>query len=90
MFLIHRTTTKRIIGFLLWLHMLAAGHAAAAATSFKVDSFNAHYIRPAENRTDWGIRKYAVLSILRDMDADLIAFQEMKTFEGGAFSFKNL
>ena len=90
MLTISSTAVKRIIRLMLWLNILAACHAMAAPVSIKVASFNIRYIRPAENQTDWDVRKAAVIRVLQDMDADLIAFQEMETFEGGSFSFRNL
>ncbi len=39
---------------------------------------------------DWDARKEAVIRVLKDIDADLIAFQEMETFEGSSFSYRNL
>jgi endonuclease/exonuclease/phosphatase family metal-dependent hydrolase len=81
---------KRIIRFTPWLILLIACHAVATPISFKVASFNIHYIQPAKNHMDWDARKEAVIRVLKDIDADMIAFQEMETFEGSSFSYRNL
>lgn len=55
-----------------------------------IASFNIHYIVPSDKRDDWEDRKHAVTDVLNDMDADIVAFQEMETFDGGHFSERNL
>ena len=55
-----------------------------------VASFNIHYIVPNDKDDDWERRKHAVTNILIEMDADIVAFQEMETFDGGHYSKRNL
>ena len=55
-----------------------------------IASFNIHYIVPSDKKDDWENRKHAVTNVLNDMDADIVAFQEMETFDGGYFSERNL
>ena len=82
--------TKQIIWLTIGLSLLTACHARALPISFKVASFNIHYIQPGKDLMDWDTRKDAVIRVLEGMGADLIAFQEMETFEGGSFSYRNL
>ena len=55
-----------------------------------VASFNIHYIVPEDKDENWERRKYAVAKVLKEMDADIVAFQEMETFDGGHYSKRNL
>ena len=55
-----------------------------------IASFNIHYITPNRADDGWTDRKQAVIEVLQDIDADVIAFQEMETFVGGSFSQRNL
>ena len=55
-----------------------------------VASFNIHYIVPHDKNDDWEKRKLAVSFVLNEMDADIVAFQEMETFDGGHYSERNL
>ncbi len=52
-------------------------------------SFNIHYIAAGQKKLDWDNRKHAVVKSLREIDADIIAFQEMETFAGGSFNREN-
>jgi endonuclease/exonuclease/phosphatase family metal-dependent hydrolase len=63
---------------------------AQSSCAIKVASFNVHYIVPSDAEGDWGKRKQAVTDVLKDIDADIVAFQEMETFEGGHYSYRNL
>ncbi len=63
----------------------------AADCSFKVASFNIHYIVTMNGPDrEWEERKAAVTEVLRRVDADIIAFQEMETFKGEHYSRENL
>lgn len=53
-------------------------------------SLNIHYLVPGADKTGWSERKYAVSSALDELDPDIVAFQEMETFERGHFSSKNI
>jgi len=90
MFTISRTVIKLIIGFTIWFNLSAACPAIATPVSLKISSFNIQYIQPRKNPTEWDTRKDAVIRLLKSMGADLIAFQEMETFEGSSFSYRNL
>lgn len=63
---------------------------AQPSCAIRVASFNIHYIVPSDEDEDWGKRKQAVTRVLKEIDADIIAFQEMETFEGGHYSYRNL
>lgn len=52
-------------------------------------SFNIHYVAPGQKKLNWDNRKSAVTKALEDIDADIIAFQEMETFAGGSFNTQN-
>ncbi len=58
--------------------------------TFTVVSFNIRYIVPSRPNDDWLDRREAVAGVLADMQADIIAFQEMETFGGGSYSDQNL
>ncbi len=73
------------------LIVLAQGQASAeSGCVIKVASFNIHYMVPYDQDEDWDKRKHAVTRVLEDIEADIIAFQEMETFEGGHYSHRNL
>ena len=55
-----------------------------------IATFNIHYIMPNDKNDDWEKRKHAVTRVLQDIDADIVAFQEMETFEGGHYNNRNL
>lgn len=71
--------------------MILPGSALAQSSStLHIASFNIHYIVPNDKNDDWETRKHAVTRVLKDMDADIIAFQEMETFEGSHYSKRNV
>jgi len=57
----------------------------------RVATFNAHYLLVGsdDQLTGWAEREYAVLAVLREIDADIVAFQEMETFAGGHANREN-
>jgi endonuclease/exonuclease/phosphatase family metal-dependent hydrolase len=57
---------------------------------FSLMSLNIHYYEPTRDKTDWDNRKYAVTSAIKDINPDIIIFQEMETFERGGENRKNL
>jgi endonuclease/exonuclease/phosphatase family metal-dependent hydrolase len=57
---------------------------------FSLLSFNIHYISPSQTSMVWDDRKAAVAAVLKEADADIMAFQEMETFMRGDFSDQNL
>lgn len=74
----------------LLLGLLLVSPALYADCDFKVASFNIHYIVTTDGPDeDWEARKHAVAEVLQRVDADIIAFQEMETFEGRSFSYQN-
>ena len=75
----------------LMLCWFMPGSSLADNCSFKVASFNIHYIVTMNGPDrEWEERKAAVTEVLKRVDADIIAFQEMETFKGGSFSRQNL
>jgi endonuclease/exonuclease/phosphatase family metal-dependent hydrolase len=62
---------------------------AGIAADFTFGTFNIHYIAPWQERMRWEDRRDAVVDMLADADADIMAFQEMETFEGGSFNEEN-
>ena len=57
----------------------------------RVAGLNVHYLAPRGGAvTQWPPREAAVVATLSAIDADVIAFQEMETFAGGAFNRDNL
>ncbi len=63
---------------------------AQSSDTVHIASFNIHYIVPHDNNDDWEERRHAVTRVLEDMNADIVAFQEMETFDGGHYSERNL
>ena len=55
----------------------------------RISSFNIHYISPRQKKLAWDNRKEAVKLAIADIDADIIAFQEMETFAGGRYNTQN-
>ncbi len=82
-----RSTLLTLASFIILLHSQALAQSSCA---IHVASFNIHYIVPHDKNDDWEERKTAVTKVLKDIDADIIAFQEMETFEGGHYSHRNL
>jgi endonuclease/exonuclease/phosphatase family metal-dependent hydrolase len=64
-----------------------------ADAAFRVASFNIHYILDGkidpEGPVKWEQRRDAVSGMLVEVDADIVAFQEMETFAGGKFNKEN-
>jgi endonuclease/exonuclease/phosphatase family metal-dependent hydrolase len=57
---------------------------------FTLASFNIHYLAVGRDIMPWDERKEAVRQVLAELDADMIAFQEMETFGGGHMSEENI
>jgi len=55
-----------------------------------VVSQNVHYYEPDRDDTDWDHRKLALTAALKELNPDLILFQEMETFTGPGESSANL
>ncbi len=79
-------------GIILALALVAAGLSADDPRQFRVATLNVHYlvVGSEERLTAWSERATAVVSVLREIDADIVAFQEMETFAGGSFNAENL
>ena len=75
-----------LLASLLGQPAIAATHDAA----LHIASFNIHYVVPSDKTDDWPARRDAVTQVINEMDADIIAFQEMETFDGGHYSSRNL
>lgn len=57
--------------------------------AMRVSTFNIHYVSARQRKLAWDNRKEAVTEAIRELDADIIAFQEMETFAGGSFNTEN-
>lgn len=57
--------------------------------SIRFSSFNIHYVSAGQKKLNWDNRKNAVIGALKDINADIIGFQEMETFAGGSFNAQN-
>lgn len=62
---------------------------AANSTPIRLTTFNIHYVAANQKKLNWDNRKDAVRQAINDLDADIIAFQEMETFAGGSFNKEN-
>ncbi len=89
--------TKRQIkhvGLLLVLTLLSSCSNPGTVTAdeqrtLRVSTINIHYTSPRQKKLNWEKRKDAVTNAIEDIDADIIAFQEMETFSGGSFNKEN-
>ncbi len=66
---------------------VGAGTEAGAIT---IGTFNVHYVGRDKGRLEWDRRKDAVAAVIEEQMPDIMAFQEMETFEGGHFNDKNI
>ncbi|MFW5684295.1 MAG: endonuclease/exonuclease/phosphatase family protein [Spirochaetota bacterium] len=57
--------------------------------AFRIATFNVHYLSLRDDTMDWPGRRDAVARVLEEIDADIVAFQEMETFGGGSFHTEN-
>ena len=77
-----------------WAVLLVAALEQEAATAQErhlvVGTFNVHYVTDGQGDFAWELRREAVAEAIRDGAADIIAFQEMETFEGGHFNERNV
>lgn len=62
----------------------------AGRETVRLGSLNVHYVAADQERLDWELRKDAVAAAIREGDPDIMAFQEMETFDGGHFSERNV
>lgn len=59
--------------------------------TLRIASFNLHFIRPEGRLFErWLRRRDAVIAAIRELDADIVALQEVETFAGRAFNDGNL
>ncbi len=57
----------------------------------RIASFNLHFVRPHGPEHDrWLVRRAAVIAAIRDLDAAIVALQEVETFTGKRFSEANI
>lgn len=70
--------------------MLVATNSHGQESTLTIASHNIHYITPNRDDYDWPDRREAVISVISDIQPDVIAFQEMETFIGGNFTDQNL
>lgn len=73
-----------------WAGVLLVWALAAQAETVRVASFNIHYTTPNQDDIVWDERRDAVRQVIGEMQADIIAFQEMETFVGGHFNTENI
>lgn len=62
---------------------------SALAQPFHLASFNVHYLAPGQDDLRWSDRREAVVRVIEEMDAEVLAFQEMETFAGGHYNTEN-
>lgn len=55
-----------------------------------IGTLNLHYVAAGQKRLNWENRKEAVAAAVKYGSPDIIAFQEMETFEGGHFNSRNV
>ncbi|WP_169579621.1 endonuclease/exonuclease/phosphatase family protein [Saccharospirillum impatiens] len=74
----------------LALVLLLAYALLVQAETVRVASFNIHYTTPNQEDIVWEDRRDAVRQVVGEMQADIIAFQEMETFVGGNYNPENI
>ena len=89
-FIPKRGPLKAFVSAILLTGLLLAPPVAHSNNTIHVASFNVHYIVPHDKKEDWDERQHAIRNVLKEMNADIIAFQEMETFDGGDYSERNL
>lgn len=62
---------------------------ATDTETIRITTFNIHYTSPRQKKLAWANRRDAVKEAIADLDADIIAFQEMETFVGRGFNREN-
>lgn len=55
----------------------------------RLSTINIHYVANWQKKLAWDNRKLAVKDAIADLNADIIAFQEMETFAGGSYNKEN-
>ncbi len=85
--------TLSVISFALFLGACQSPYGALERSSdgneFRIATFNIHYVAENQKSLDWDRRKQAAREAFGDLDADIVAFQEMETFAGGSFNQEN-
>ena len=80
-----------LLSFLPTMQAQTAESPSTATTNrVIVASFNVHYVAAGQERLDWERRKEAVAAAIAEGEPEIVAFQEMETFDGGHFSERNL
>jgi endonuclease/exonuclease/phosphatase family metal-dependent hydrolase len=79
-----------LLAALVLLAGCASGPSDLREADLTVASFNIHYLSLRRDVLPWDERRDAVQAVLAELDADLIAFQEMETFGGGHSSDRNI
>ncbi|WP_424976306.1 endonuclease/exonuclease/phosphatase family protein [Dinoroseobacter sp. S124A] len=79
----------------VWRHSGTASLAGAPADALRLASYNVHYIVLSQadgpwSRGDWERRKRPLDAAFKALDADLVAFQEMESFQNGSDGSVNL
>lgn len=62
----------------------------ASEKEIVVGTLNIHYVAAGQTRLHWPDRREAVAAAIREGRPDIMAFQEMETFEGGHFNDRNV
>lgn len=73
----------------LMLSVKVSANDQSISQKIRFSTINIHYVAPRQKKLDWDNRKQAVKQAISDLDADIIAFQEMETFAGGSFNQEN-
>lgn len=84
-----RGVTAGLTPLLILLLILFPAADAFATESFRAATFNIHYITEPDGLAKWEARRAAVTAVLKDINADIIGFQEMETFAGSKFNRVN-
>ena len=86
----HRPARAIAVAALGLLAACGAPNAMPDTPPLTVATFNVRYVSARDGLDDWRARAPAVGDAVDDLDADLIAVQEMETFDGGHSSDRNV
>ncbi len=83
--------------FVAFALILAASFAAApgagagaGAQNLTIGTFNVHYLAPGQTDLAWERRSESAARAVAAMEADIVGFQEMETFDGGHYNRENV
>jgi len=84
-----RLLCKSVTLSLLLITGLPGAEQTEISQKIRFSTINIHYTAPHQKKLAWNTRKDAVTQAIAEIDADVIAFQEMETFAGSSYNNEN-